>query len=288
MPKILTRILAGLLLFSLGGYLVLQALKIHRLQSENTALQEQLTSLQGTQPKNLDVSHSAPAMAEPALAPAEKAELLRLRNEVAQLRRQVKESAASAAAKGSNRLTNSDTPENKLPYRAYTAITRATLERGTTLVCGGWSLNSGKRVLVFVTPDVLPEEGGLPGAPRQVSLHGKIVEAPDAVVSQVGLDALNVSGQETTDRLLLSDNSFKQIISALEQVSGIDFLSCPAVTTLSDQQTQMKVVDVKSLPSGETYELGSMIDVVPRLMEDGHTFLMTVIARKQVPNNPPP
>lgn len=102
---------------------------------------------------------------------------------------------------------------------------------------------------------------------------------------------------------------YSAVLRSIEDVAGADVLSVPPVTTLSGRQAQIKVVDVRYVvtdldyqtngaptkshswwpfgrrrvgkgdirPIAEPFEIGPIIDVVPRVEADGRTIQMTVL-----------
>src|SRR5688572_18304270 len=55
---------------------------------------------------------------------------------------------------------------------------------------------------------------------------------------------------------ILTDPQFRVVLHALEQRDGADLLSAPKVTTLSGRQTQIQVVDVRSIVVGNQTQFG--------------------------------
>ncbi len=114
---------------------------------------------------------------------------------------------------------------------------------------------------------------------------------------------------------ILTDPQFRVVVRALEQRDGADLLSAPKVTTLSGRQTQIQVVDVRSIVVGNnqgltaggggggfaaggagggvgttpggiggtqgfttaSVPLGPTLDVVPYVDADGYSIEMTII-----------
>jgi len=110
---------------------------------------------------------------------------------------------------------------------------------------------------------------------------------------------------------ILTDPQFRVVIHALEQRDGTDLLSAPKVTTLSGRQTQIQVVEVRSIVVGNqnnanaggggggtvggglanggsaatatinyqvaSVPLGPTLDVIPYVSADGYSIQMTII-----------
>jgi type II secretory pathway component GspD/PulD (secretin) len=83
----------------------------------------------------------------------------------------------------------------------------------------------------------------------------------------------------------LTDGQFKVVLRLLDQLSGVSLLAAPEVTTISDRQAQMQMVQIKQIVTGVTnsdyaitpVSLGPMLDVVPHLMPDGNSVQLAVI-----------
>jgi general secretion pathway protein D len=109
---------------------------------------------------------------------------------------------------------------------------------------------------------------------------------------------------------ILTDPQFRVVIRALEQRDGADLLNDSSVTTLSGRQTQIQVVDLQTIvtgnnvnqqvsngggggtvgngtvvsaptqsiqPSTSVIPLGPTLDVIPYVSADGYTIQMTII-----------
>ena len=129
-----------------------------------------------------------------------------------------------------------------------------------------------------------------------------------------------------TATCILTDPQLRVVLRALEQRTGVDMLAAPKLTTLSGRQAQIKVAEVKQVVTGllpepapgtlvsrvgvpvgparldgtnaaprsrpitEPVELGTMVDVVPRVQADGYTIEMNVTAtvREMIGYDMPP
>lgn len=145
---------------------------------------------------------------------------------------------------------------------------------------------------------------------------------PNPAIPQSSTDGLLTSGLRTatpdgkfsvptiaTVTGILTDPQFRVVIHALEQRDGTDLLSAPKVTTLSGRQTQIQVVEVRSIVVGNqnntqaggggatatglatggaaatatinfqtaSVPLGPTLDVVPYVSADGYSIQMTII-----------
>jgi hypothetical protein len=224
----------------------------------------------------------------------ERSELVRLRGQVAELRRDLKSmqqamaragAAASAAAK--TNITAADF------VQAFVANVQATISPQQTLVTGGWKLPSGKHALFFIEPVVVDAAGntyvaGLQGvngdaeSPGQISVQTRIVELSEEALTRHGLTGLKSDAAETGGQLLLTDAQQRQIFGALEQEEGTSVLAAPRVLTLSGRQAQIKVVETTMMPTGESFETGPVLDLVPTVAADGRSIDMRVSAQMRL------
>jgi beta-lactamase regulating signal transducer with metallopeptidase domain len=90
---------------------------------------------------------------------------------------------------------------------------------------------------------------------------------------------------------IMNPPSYKRLIQALEQRSGIDVLTAPRITTLSGRQAQVKMMQAKNIVIGvetnstgviyqpEPVEFGPSIDLIPHLSEDGSILDLIVSGR---------
>jgi len=224
----------------------------------------------------------------------ERSELVRLRGQVAELRRDLKgmqqamaraATAASAAAK-----TNSPSAE---PVQTFVANVQATIPREQTLVTGGWKLPSGKHALFFIEPVVVDAAGntyvaGPQGvnrdadSPGQILVQTRIVELSEEALTRHGLTGLKSDAAETGGQLLLTDAQQRQIFGALEQEEGVSVLAAPKVITLSGRQAQIKIANAHTTPTGESFETGPVLDLVPTVAADGRSIDMRVSAQMRL------
>lgn len=274
-------LLIGLLLVAVGGLLVWQHNIIHRLQTENASLRQATSELQALRDENARQSQGRIDPAELERLRAGQLELARLRGQVAQLRRQASEVAGKRPAPLFNTPPAATTETAAAPVETFTATTRVAVPWKQTLVTGGWTLPSGKRALVFIQPN--PVEGDQTG---QVDLQARIVEMPDATFTQLGLVGLKSGDKQSTASALLTAEQAAVLIKALEQTEGVNVISAPRVTTLNGRQAQVKVVDMKTAPSGEQYEVGPSIDLVPQISADRASVELSVSAHLSLPTTP--
>jgi hypothetical protein len=214
----------------------------------------------------------------------ERSELVRLRGQVAELRRDLKSlqqamARANSAAAAMKHITVADLVQE------FVANIQATVPPQQTLVTGGWKLPSGKHAFFFVEPTLVGADGnrlervGDADSPGQIVVQTRIVELSEEALSRHGLSGLKSDAPETGGQLLLTAAQQREIFGALEQETGVDILAAPRVVTLSGRQAQVKVVNSHMTPAGEPFETGPMLDLVPTVASDGRSVDMRVSAQ---------
>jgi hypothetical protein len=197
-----------------------------------------------------------------------------LRGEVSQLRKDLK-AAQLAGVKRSREAAATNSPaEPASPVQSYSASVRANVPFAQTLVTGGWKLPSGKHALFFVEPQLMDRVGNVaqPGSGAdQISLQTHIVELSEQALARLGLDSLKSDSMETGAQLTLNETQARSILDDLRQTEGVDVLGAPRVLTISGRQAQVKIANTFIGPTGEPFEMGPMVDVVPTVGPDGQS-----------------
>lgn len=278
------RMLAGwvrvvLFLAAIIALLLWQQKVVRRLESENSKLRQSTLDLQSMREENARLAKEHVDPAELERLRAGQLELARLRGQVAQLRRQIAEAAAKRPAVEPEKTPTAAVEPSAPPVETYTATAQAPVPWNQTLITGGWILPSGKRALVMVRP--VPVEGG---DIAQLELQTKIMEMPAMALGQ--MDMAKAGQRKSSLSGVLTSEQTALVMKALEQMEGVNVLAAPKVITVDGRQAQVKVVDVKTAPSGETYEVGPSIDIVPKISADGTSVDLNVTAQLRLPSNP--
>jgi len=119
---------------------------------------------------------------------------------------------------------------------------------GNTLMKGGAiGMSGGTYPSVVGSPSSANPYGVFPGV-------GAASVAPNGATDQKVTSGLRNSSADGTPvpsiatvTGILTDPQFRVVIHALEQRSGVDFLACPKVTTVSGRQAQVQVVDIEQI-----------------------------------------
>jgi type II secretory pathway component GspD/PulD (secretin) len=208
--------------------------------------------------------------------------LLKLRGEVGVLRRQLDELAeknralqnANTAMLGSN--TNLPAPQVHIKSRFIEVSQDDNKSHGFD-----WYLGN------FVNGSVAGNGGSAPSLTVPVSAVNPLGAFPGNTASSIVSPSATFTG-------ILTDTNFRVAIHALEQRGGTETLGEPSATTTSGHQVQMRATQVISVvtnfclqeingtsvtvPQTENVEAGPVLDVIPRVLPDGYTIELPVIA----------
>ncbi|MDB6064475.1 MAG: polymerase, sigma-24 subunit, subfamily [Pedosphaera sp.] len=229
-----------------------------KLLAENRALLEARELVARLEKENERLKNLLAQANQPGLGKEQQAELLRLRAEGTRLRNQLRAMATAAHSKS----TNENPPETtNAVVKEFTAKIVARIGIGMTLVTGGWSATPGKRTLVFVTPALDASSG-----PNSINIRAKIVEMPEATMTQLDLDKYKREGQESLLQNLISTTDATALMGALDRGNGVDTLTMPEVMIEDGRPARMSTMDA---PQGDgKTPTGVAVDIVPHLTAD--------------------
>ena len=278
MTRLKVVLFVTLLLGGLGALLVWQQRALQELRAENSALRRTAAEMEAAREESARLAQTNIDPAEVQRLRAGQSELLRLRAEVSQLRQQLKTTEAGSAKRAASAPDTASTPIDPpgSPVQTYVANTRASVMWQQTLITGGWKISPGKRALVFVQPQT-------DGANNQLMVQTRIIEVPEEVLSQVGLDALKSDDKQSFSQAILSSGQSDIILKALEKANGVQILFAPKVTTLDGRQAQVNVMNEQMI-SGATYQVGPSVDIMPRISPDHTSVDLTVSAQLRLPS----
>ena len=263
------------------GVLVWQQFVTARLATENQQLREEVKKVAALTNENARLASGRADPAELERLRDGHTEFLRLRGQVAQLRREVQE--AKAAAVAAARKVPQSVPEKsepgELPVETFTANVTASVGWKQTLVTGGWRTPSGKCAFVLLQPTATTDANG-------VNVRSQMVEIPVNLLPELGLDGLEGDAPKMNGSKILSAEQAAGLLKALKNAEGVDLLNAPEIITLSGRQAQVQLVDLHTLPSGQTYTTGPLIDVVPTISADQQTVQLVVGAQLNLPRTP--
>ena len=202
-------------------------------------------------------------------------ELLRLRGEVARLKREGDEAAAQIEQASADLI---DAWSKVPPVKTLIAVANETLARDQALVAGGWKTQDGKRALTIVTTEAT-DDG------RTVTVRTKLVEYSEEAEQLMGIGRFRSSSGDSvvgTSQVISIDEA-NELMEAAKSTPGFTLVSSPTLTTGDGRQAQIKHVDVRKLPNGEDYELGPTVDLVPTVSPDGQRVQLRMTAKLNLP-----
>jgi RNA polymerase sigma factor (sigma-70 family) len=259
--------------------LVVQHQTQEKLRAENRSLTQQVVRLQSN---NQNLSNNAlDAASLQSLSNEQMDELLKLRGDIALLKKEneAARSAARDAQADAKFVRESLEALAKVPpIKTFISTTYIRVSWNETLVAGGWQVPSGKRAFVFAT--VKPgQEGG------QVSISSDVLEFTDAASARFGLNKFQVEGQTSHQVNKLTSAQYQTIRRAAQNSDGVEILASPSTSVKSGIHAVTERMETQSLPSGEQYSIGPVIDFMPTITEDGQfvQFLMVVQLNVLIP-----
>ena len=189
-------------------------------------------------------------------------EWLRLRSEVAQLRREL---AARDAAAVKSVPTNppparvAPTVVQTPPQRPHVSAWQANVPVGGTVLSRSLASAPGRGALLLTTPTVAPEAEG-----RGIAIQTHEVEGSEETLSRLGLAAL-FSGETALGNVLLSADQSRALIELFQGSEGLEILSHPRVITTSGRTAEISTVEA----SGRERSL----QFTPQIAADGSVDL---------------
>lgn len=272
-----------LVILLVGGLTVLHLAQreiIGRLRSENAALRAAAEEAASLREENAQLAQARTDPAELERLRNGQQELVRLRGQVAQLRRQLADASVRPAAPVANPAPPPPVEAAPPPVETFSASLRVAVPWQQTLVTGGWLLPSGKRALMFVQPLEVEQAD-------QVMLQARLIEVPDATLTQLGMDGMRANSRQSSVQGLLTVEETESVLKVLQSVEGVNVLAAPRVSTANGQQARVNVAETKKTPSGESYEVGPAIDVTPRIAADRGSVDLTISAQLKLPTASP-
>lgn len=191
-------------------------------------------------------------------------ELVRLRGDVTRLRLALA-AATNQAPNGARARANDPAAADPGQPRltTFSGTARASLERGQTLVMGGWPTAPGKRTLMLLTP-----EANATGSLSTVLVGSLYVQVPEAMLAETGWEPFRSLTPEASASGVLAAEQTKAFMEALEKRDGVDILSAPRVTTLSGREACISI--------GNANGPGLTATLLPVLSADGRTVDLSV------------
>lgn len=252
-------VVAGCSLLCTG--LLVQQKHMQRLQTEQASLKEQLAE-QSTALGDVR-ELLARKGAELAAAQDTRAEMLRLRGELAGLRR---DSTKPAVKPG--------TVTESKPKSPLLTNVRTQVPVGGTMVVGGWNWSEGRRAVMFLTPAA--QQGG--DGEQVVDVEIKMTLIPELKLAEFGLSRF-VNRDDPEAHEMMTSVRVQEMLDQLIQTKDIENLSSSLVTTGDGQQAAWGM-DSTDLPNAVR------VEVTPSVLPDGRidvTLASKVMPRPSAP-----
>ncbi|MSU58640.1 MAG: hypothetical protein EXS35_10765 [Pedosphaera sp.] len=272
-----------------AGVFVWQRAVVGKLESENQQLSGDAKKLAALTEENTRLAGERVDPAELKRLREGQAELLRLRGQVPQLRRELQaakaEAAAAAALKSAAQFAEAKPETNDPPVDKFTVEVTAQVGWHMAVVTGGWRLPSGKRGFIFLQPTDMGD--------GTVHVQSHVVALPENLVASLGLEQLKSDGKTSNGSRIFTAEQIQRLIKGLQKPEGSEILegegeilSAPRVVVLSGNRAQIGVTQVHTLPSGQTYTTGPVIDVTPTIATDKQTVELVVGGQVNLPRAP--
>ena len=121
---------------------------------------------------------------------------------------------------------------------------------------------------------------------RQVLVESTFVEAPEDVLSGVGLGVLFAETETVTHGYVLAPAEAQEIARLLNETEGVNLISAPRVTMVDGKQARISDLGPNRGVLGG--RIGVSVDLIPSISPDGQTVDLTVLAEMGERNFEPP
>lgn len=265
-------LLVGFVLGCAAGALIWQRFAGAKLSAENHELRAEAARVAQLTEENAQLKSERVDPAELKRLRDGQTELIRLRGQTGQLRREAEEAKAAAArsqaaaqlAAASATAVTPPAQTIESPTMTYTAAATVKVGWRTAAATGGWSLPSGKRGFVLLMPSD-PGDG-------TVRLRALVVQVPEILLASAGLDGLKTDGNAGEGGGALTPEQLQVLQSSFRKKEGVEIISAPAITVANGQQAQITTSDP-----------AVTIDVVPTITPDKQGVEVVVGAQVNLP-----
>lgn len=243
------------------------------LWNENRQLRLEEEALRAAidQPRAQNVEPASPQIAPDELARLKvtESEVMRLRNQVGLLRRELAQSTTGKAQKGAQEAMEALTPAvtNEV-VGAFETKLSTSIPEGQTLAFGGWTIGAGKRAVAFVYPAVQAGDG----TNAQVVIRTTLMEVPPEIWGQLGLADIRTDPQLASQSGLVSQEQAESLITSLTSQTNCLILNRPVIQTSDGAQASLFVGEV----TASNQQKGLSLDCLPQLGPDGRTVNLTL------------
>lgn len=243
---------------------------------ELAALTEEITELKESE-KRLKDSESA-LRDQVEKFGAERSELFKLRGQVRRLRTENDRLREEQEALGTEESIAESPKEG--PIKTFYGEWNAELKSGESIVTGGWPIEDGRWGFLVVRAEVV--EGANDG---QVIVKSGILKGTEAVAQALNLGNLGEGQIAGSSSGVLDSEVLDAYLELERQDEAIQYLGSPVVTTMSGRQASISTGNNLEL-DGEMHRVGTTVNVIPEILEDGSTVRVALSSEWSLPNSP--
>lgn len=275
MTKIKAGIIGAIVIAGVATPLVILHQAQAELRERDATLQQQVNQLALLTAENERLSNSV-AQADTMESPS--TELLRLRAKVGALQRQNAELAKAVAtaqnlpaSSGQEAGTNTAdaSPPAAEPFRSRVQVV---VNFGQTLITGGWAIAPGRRMLIFVRPELDHTSSGA----STITLHSTGIEMTDSLLGAYGLGALASDSSQTVQHgQLAATADADALLNKLAAEPNTQRTGLGIITTLPGHSAELQ--------SGDSTGGWVKVTVTPSLAPDGQATDLQLEINQQMP-----
>jgi len=273
--------ISAVVLASAATALVVQHQAQEKLRAENEQLTQQIAHLEAD---NESLSNRPVAkVGSQSFSDEQVNELLKLRGEVTQLKKENEDATLAAQNVRELELQALQKLANIPPVKTFVQTTRADISWDEVLVTGGWKTPSGMMALIFTT--VKPNQEA-----NQLTIQSQVLELSDDAAVKLGLNHFQIDDrlQSRFKSNKITSEQYEALLQASQNTAGVETLAAPTASLNNGQTAQVQSTQERSLPSGEKYSTGPVIDFIPTISEDGQSVRMVMVAQLNLPTQPLP
>jgi hypothetical protein len=140
--------------------------------------------------------------------------------------------------------------------KKYGARLQRIIAPGDTLVCGGWTIATGTRMLVLITPTFTTN------GPDQVDILSRIITAPETMFDNPELHGFRGADNDSAMAQAMSTDTAIQLLKG----SNVVVEAMPKVTTALGMEAS---IGIRDNPEGQVGYQGTDLDFNPMRATDG-------------------
>ena len=245
----------------LGTLVLVQQQKLQKLRTEQDALLEQLAEQSAALSNAQQLVGAKEAELEAARGSNQ--DLMRLRGEVARLRRDFAQPTA--------RSNSTNKPATRSNPPLITNV-RTQVPAGSSMVVGGWNWSEGRRTLMFLTP-VVEEE---PGGERVVLVQTKLAQIPELMLAEFGLGRFATSDDPEAHEMMTA--------ARVQELLDHEIQTNDKAVVMN---AQVRIGDGQKMNLGmgtEKLTEGVIMEISPTVLPDGQIDLTLAVKQRPPPD----